>query len=83
MGFLVSMLGVVVLIAYLVIVPYEYLRISWPAFIVYFILGHWLLINTLFHYFMAYFFTEPGFPPQVSPSALKFTEECESVMIII
>lgn len=61
-GFLMSMMGLVIVTCYVVMVPYEWVRLPYSVVIPIFAMGHWLLINTLFHYWMA-FVTKPGFPP--------------------
>ena len=52
-----------VYIAYTIGIPY-WLDRSPPALAILFIIGHWILINVVFHYYYA-FTTSPGHPPQV------------------
>ena len=61
------MLGLVVGIVYAIIIPYEIVTRSYLEICIYLFLGHWLLLNTLFNYSMA-FRTKPGTPPPVIPA---------------
>jgi hypothetical protein len=59
------MMAMVIVLTYLIIVPYEWLRKSWFEIVFYLIVGHWLLISVIFNYYAAYT-TKPGYPPVVS-----------------
>lgn len=54
----------VVFIAYWIGLPFYWNR-SQPLTIALIIVGHWLLINIVFHYYMGVV-TEPGKPPDVN-----------------
>jgi len=53
----------VVVIAYWIGLPYWWNKSPW-ATILLIIIGHWLLVNICFHYYMAAN-THPGYPPEV------------------
>ena len=61
---IVILMAVFVYIAYLIGLPF-YWQHSIFITSVALIVGHYLLFNVIFHYFMAYK-TSPGYPPQVS-----------------
>ena len=73
MCFLISLVGAVVVVAYLVIIPYELTKKSVPVIAVYLIVGNWILVNTIFHYGRAWT-TPPGSPPQVTSNLLNLLE---------
>lgn len=56
---------VVVVLAHWIGLPY-YWEKSATATVLLVIFGYWLLINVVFHYYMAAS-TSPGFPPEVDP----------------
>lgn len=59
-----TLTSAVVYIAHRIGLPYWWEKS--PAFTAFLVLvGYWLLINVIFHYFMAVN-TEPGYPPDVS-----------------
>jgi palmitoyltransferase len=53
----------VVAIAYWIGLPYWWNKSPWVT-VVLMIIGHWLLVNITFHYYMAAN-THPGYPPEV------------------
>ncbi|KHJ43899.1 DHHC zinc finger domain protein [Trichuris suis] len=62
LGFLTSAIVLLVLITYVIIVPYELPRRSWREVILYFITGHWLLANLVFNLYKGSV-SSPGHPP--------------------
>ncbi|KRX94193.1 putative palmitoyltransferase ZDHHC16, partial [Trichinella pseudospiralis] len=64
-GFLSFMIFLMVTIAYLIVVPYEWPKRNFLQICVYFVIGKWLLINLIFNFYMGCR-TEPGYPPQAS-----------------
>lgn len=59
----VVLVSSVLVIIYICLMPYHWER-NKPLTVFYFLGGHWLLINTIFHYFKAAF-TSPGLAPAV------------------
>jgi palmitoyltransferase len=53
----------VVAIAYWIGLPYWWNKSPWVTVLL-MIIGHWLLVNITFHYYMAAN-THPGYPPEV------------------
>ena len=53
------------LVFYHTIIPTIYAKASFPTFVIHFILGNWLAVNTFFHYTMG-LITNPGYPPNVT-----------------
>uniref|UniRef100_A0A914VZB3 Palmitoyltransferase n=1 Tax=Plectus sambesii TaxID=2011161 RepID=A0A914VZB3_9BILA len=60
---LISLVGAVVIIAYMIVIPYEIYQKSTPAICLYLTVGNWILVNTIFHYGKAWT-TSPGHPPE-------------------
>ncbi|VDP03268.1 unnamed protein product [Soboliphyme baturini] len=58
--FLFCMVVIVILIGYFIVAPYEWQRRPTIEIVAYLVIGHWLLINFLFNYYMAYV-VKPGF----------------------
>ena len=54
----------VVAIAYWIGLPYWWNKSPWTT-VVLMVIGHWLLVNICFHYYMAAS-THPGYPPEVT-----------------
>jgi palmitoyltransferase len=52
-----------IFVFYYVITPQLYKWTSSPVFLLHFMLGNWLAVNTVFHYFMGWR-TNPGNPPK-------------------
>ncbi|XP_057655860.1 palmitoyltransferase ZDHHC16B isoform X1 [Diorhabda carinulata] len=79
--FVVSVIGLtvsVVIIAYWIGIPYWWNR-NPIICILLLIVGHWLLLNISFHYYMAVI-TSPGYPPQgeLIPEAVSICKKCIS-----
>ncbi|KAJ8923492.1 hypothetical protein NQ315_010070 [Exocentrus adspersus] len=79
--FVVAVVGLtasVVLIAYWIGLPYWWNRNVYVC-VVLIIIGHWLLMNICFHYYMAVV-TPPGFPPQgeLITEAVSICKKCIS-----
>lgn len=66
----------IIVIAYAIGLPFWYHQ-GWLPLIPLLIIGHWLLINVIFHYYMAYV-TSPGHPPQgaLIPEAASICKKC-------
>lgn len=59
----------VVVIFYVCLLPHKMAEsLGWTIY--HFIIGHWLLVNIVFHYFKAAF-TDPGKPPPVSQTVVE------------
>ncbi|RWS12342.1 putative palmitoyltransferase ZDHHC16-like protein [Dinothrombium tinctorium] len=72
----IAMLTIYVLIAYVIGLPYWWNR-NLCVTIIALILGNWLLINVIFHYYMA-LTTPPGYPPEneIIPEAVSICKKC-------
>lgn len=64
----VTLMTAVIVICYWIGLPYWWERNCYLT-VVLVIVGNWLLVNTLFHYYMGVV-TSPGYPPQVSGLAM-------------
>lgn len=61
----ISIVGsAIIAIAYIIGVPYWWHR-NWCVLTLAIVIGHWLLVNIIFHYWMA-LRTDPGTPPEAS-----------------
>nr|CAI5847999.1 unnamed protein product [Callosobruchus analis] len=72
----VALTASVVFIAYWIGIPYWWNRNSYLCIILV-IIGHWLLLNIAFHYYMAVV-THPGFPPEgeLITEAVSICKKC-------
>ncbi|CAH1969967.1 unnamed protein product [Acanthoscelides obtectus] len=72
----VALTASVVSIAYWIGIPYWWNRNSYLCIILV-IMGHWLLLNIVFHYYMAVV-THPGFPPEgeLITEAVSICKKC-------
>ncbi|XP_054265049.1 palmitoyltransferase ZDHHC16 [Macrosteles quadrilineatus] len=72
----VALMGAVIVISYWIGLPYWWDR-DWRVTVGLLLVGHWLLINTLFNYYMGVV-TPPGYPPQdtLIPEAVSICKKC-------
>ncbi|RZF32986.1 hypothetical protein LSTR_LSTR008699 [Laodelphax striatellus] len=75
-GCVMCLMSAVIFIAYWIGLPYWWEK-SYETTIGLLIVGNWLLVNTLFHYYMGVA-TPPGYPPQESliPEAVSICKKC-------
>uniref|UniRef100_A0A4D5RZQ9 Palmitoyltransferase n=1 Tax=Ixodes scapularis TaxID=6945 RepID=A0A4D5RZQ9_IXOSC len=66
----------IITIAYTIGIPYWWQRNTWILAIA-LVIGHWLLVNIVFHYWMA-LTTNPGTPPEGSllPEVVSICKKC-------
>ncbi|XP_046658649.1 palmitoyltransferase ZDHHC16-like isoform X2 [Homalodisca vitripennis] len=72
----VTLMSAVIVISYWIGLPYWWERNCYVT-VGLLVVGHWLLVNTLFHYYMGVV-TPPGYPPQDSliPEAVSICKKC-------
>ncbi|XP_075222474.1 palmitoyltransferase ZDHHC16 isoform X2 [Lycorma delicatula] len=72
----ICLMTAVIMICYWIGLPYWWERSQYATYGL-LIFGHWLLISTLFHYYMGVV-TPPGYPPQDSliPEAVSICKKC-------